>query len=86
MMTTLTVNINNKKTEKTIKAVLDAFGLDYNVEQPSDHAKRPLNKSEQVIYDGMKRSLEQIKLHQQGKIKLQNAKEALAEIEGSLED
>jgi hypothetical protein len=31
MMTTLTVNIDNKKTEKAIKGVLDAVDLDYSV-------------------------------------------------------
>ena len=32
-MTTLTVNINNKKTEKAVKAVLDALGLNYNIDK-----------------------------------------------------
>jgi len=85
-MTTLTVNIEDKKTEKAVKAVLDAFGLNYDVNKQSAPADRPLNKSEQVIYDNLKGSLEQIKLHRQGKIKLQNAKEAIAELEASLED
>jgi hypothetical protein len=31
-MTILTVNINNKKIEKAIKAILDALGLNYNIE------------------------------------------------------
>jgi len=30
-MTTLTVNIDNKKSEKAVKAVLDALGLSYNL-------------------------------------------------------
>ncbi|HWZ15333.1 MAG TPA: hypothetical protein VNW95_08865 [Mucilaginibacter sp.] len=79
-MTTLTVNINNKKTEKAIKAVLDAFGLDYNIMQDADTAKRPLNKSEQVIYDRLKRSAEEIRLYKEGKIKLQDASEFLNEL------
>jgi len=49
-MTTFTVNIDNKKTEKAIKSILDAIDLDYNIEHPSI-TKRPLNKSEQVIYN-----------------------------------
>lgn len=33
-MTTLTVNINDKKTEKAVKAVLDALGLNYSIDKP----------------------------------------------------
>jgi hypothetical protein len=78
MMTTLTVNINNKKAEKAIKAMLEALGLDYNIAINS--SDRPLNKSEQAIYDGMKRSLAQIKLHQEGKLELKTIEEVLAEL------
>jgi GTP cyclohydrolase I len=79
-MTTLTVNIDNKKTEKAIKAVLDAFGLDYNVAQNADSAKRPLTKAEQAMYKRLKRSFEQIRLHQEGKIKLPTIEDVLAEL------
>lgn len=86
MMTTLTVNIDNKKTEKAIKAVLDAFGLDYNVEQSAGPPlnRRPLTQSEQHLYKRLKNSFEQIKLHQEGKVKLQDARAALLEIEAEL--
>lgn len=33
IMTTLTVNINDKKTEKAVKAFFDALGLSYNEEE-----------------------------------------------------
>jgi len=79
-MTTLTVNIKNKKTEKAIKAVLDAFDLDYDIKQGADEANRPLNKSEQVIYDRLKKSAEEIKLYKEGKIKLQTASDFLNEL------
>jgi len=78
-MTTLTVNIDNKKTEKAIKAILDAFGLDYNIEHP-ETTKRELNKSEQIIYDRLKKSAEEIKLYKEGKIQLQDATEFLNEL------
>jgi len=77
-MTTLTVNIEDKKTEKAIKAVLDAFGLDYNVAK--DNTKRPLSKSEQVMYNRLKRSVKEIKLYKEGKIELQDAREFLNEL------
>ena len=79
-MTTLTVNISNKKTEKAIKAVLDALGLDYNIDEHVDAAKRPLNKSEQVIYNRLKKSAEEIKLFKEGKVRLQDATEFLNEL------
>ncbi|MDB5141422.1 MAG: hypothetical protein JWQ66_135 [Mucilaginibacter sp.] len=79
-MTTLTVNIDNKKSEKAVKAVLDALGLSYNIETNPNHAQRPLNKSEQRVYNNMKRSLEQIKLQQEGKINLRDARELLNEL------
>ena len=79
-MTTLTVNIDNKKSEKAVKAVLDALGLSYNVEPKADHLQRPLNKAEQRVYKNMKHALEQIKLHQEGKIELRDARELLNEL------
>ncbi len=78
-MTTLTVNIEDKKTEKAIKAVLDAFGLDYNVEKATREV-RPLNKQEQKMYDRLERSVKQIKLYKEGKIELKTIEEVLAEI------
>jgi len=83
-MTTLTVNITNKKTEKAIKAVLDAFGLDYSIDQHADAARRHLTQPEQQLYKRLKNSFEQIKLHQEGKVKLQDARSALLEIEAEL--
>jgi hypothetical protein len=77
-MTTLTVNIDDKKTEKAIKAVLDAFGLDYNVAK--DNAKSPLTKQEQLMYNRLKRSVKQINLYKEGKIELKTIEEVLAEL------
>ena len=79
-MTTLIVNIDNKKSEKAVKAVLDALGLSYNVESNSGQAKRPLNKSEEHVYNNVKQSLEQIKQHQEGRTKLRDARELLNEL------
>lgn len=83
-MTTLTVNIDSKKAEKAIKAVLDALGLSYNIEHNTGSENQQLNNHEQRVYDNLKRSFTKIKMHKEGKIKLQNAKEGIAEIEASL--
>lgn len=79
-MTTLTVNIHNKKTERAIKAVLDAFGLEYNISQGAGIESPPLTKAEQLMYDRLKKSAEEIRLYKEGKIKLQNASEFLNEL------
>ena len=80
IVTTLTVNIDNKKSEKAVKAVLDALGLSYNIQSDRDQAQRPLSKAEQRVYNNLKRSLEQIKLHQEGKIDSRDARELLHEL------
>jgi hypothetical protein len=79
-MTTLIVNIDNKKSEKAVKAVLDALGVSYNIKADTYLVQRPLNKAEQHVYNNMKESLEQIKLHQEGKIELRDARELLNEL------
>ena len=79
-MTTLTVNIDNKKSEKAVKAVLDALGLSYNVVPTPENTQRPLSKAEQKLYTNLKKSFAQIKLHQEGKIELKSIEEVLAEL------
>jgi hypothetical protein len=76
-MTTLTVNIDDKKTEKAIKAVLDAFDLDYNIDK---HPEKSLTKSEQAMFKRLKKSAEQIKLYKEGKIKLRPIEDVIAEL------
>jgi hypothetical protein len=65
---------------------LDALGLNYSIEQHTDSAKQPLNAEEQRVYNNLKHSFTKIKLHKEGKVKFQNAKEAISEIEASLKD
>lgn len=78
-MNTLTVNIDNKKSEKAIKAVLEALGLDYNI-TPATDKTRPLNKAEQRIFNDMKNALEIAQLYKKGEIKLKSARELLDEL------
>jgi len=79
-MTTLTVNIDNKKAEKAIKAVLDALGLNYNIEQDVKPVNKVFNKTEQRIYNNLKNSAEQIKLYKEGKLELRDASALLDEL------
>lgn len=79
-MTTITVNIDNKKSEKAIKAVLDALGVSYNIEHGSNSGTQPLSKSEQKVYKNLKTSFEEIRLHQDGKTELKDARDFLNEL------
>ena len=81
-MTRLTVNIDNTQSEKVVLAVIKALGLSYEVESTGliDGAERPLNKAELAMYKRLKKSFEQIKQHQEGKIELKTIEEVLAEL------
>jgi hypothetical protein len=79
-MTRLTVNIDNRKSKKVILAVVQALGLSYEVEPAKAFADKPLNKAELAMYKRLKKSFEQIKLHQEGKIELKTIEEVLAEL------
>jgi len=47
---------------------------------PENQATRPLTKAEKRVYNKLKRSFEEIKLHQEGKIELRDARELLNEL------
>lgn len=81
-MTRLTVNIDNSDSEKVILAVVEALGLKYEVEHAETlpYAEKSLNKAELALYNRLKKSLKQIKLHQDGKIELKTIEEVLAEL------
>jgi hypothetical protein len=79
-MTTLTINIDNKKSEKALLAMVDALNLTYELAPKTDKKQRPLNKAEMKLYNGLKQSLKEIKLHQEGKIELRDARELLNEL------
>jgi hypothetical protein len=75
-MTTLTVDIENEKDLPVLKEILTKFGLNYKV------SKGPvLNKDGDKLYKKLKKSFTEIKDWEAGNIKLQDAKEAIKEIE-----
>ncbi len=80
VMTTLTVNIENRKSEKAVKAVLDALGLNYEVASNIKAKERILNRAEHARYNYLETAFEQINLHQEGKIELRDAKDFLDEL------
>ena len=78
-MTTLTVNINDDKDLPVLKEILNRFGLDYTVDK-SD----VLNKDEGKLLRKLKKSFSEINEWESGKLKLQDAKDAIREIESEL--
>ncbi|WP_028298655.1 hypothetical protein [Olivibacter sitiensis] len=82
-MSKLIVNIDDRKSEKVVLAVLQALGLSYEMEAPEEsivNVAKPLNKAEQAMYKRLKTAFEEIKLHQEGTIKLKTIEEVLAEL------
>ncbi|ASU33795.1 hypothetical protein [Mucilaginibacter xinganensis] len=79
-MATLSVNIDNKKSEKAVKAMLDALDLSYSFTTDDEQVTQPPNKAEEVIYHKLRRALEQIILHQEGRLKLNNIDEVITEL------
>ncbi len=78
-MTTLTVNINNGKDLPVIKEILTRFGIDYKVNESP-----VINEQEDKLYKKLKKTFSEIKDWEAGKIKLQDAREAIDEIEAEL--
>ena len=75
-MATLTVHIDNEKDLPILKEILNRFGASYNEEA----GERPLNKAEKATYKRLKTSFEEIKLYNEGKIELRDARELLNEL------
>jgi len=78
-MTTLTVNIDNEKDLPVLKEILTRFGLNYKIDKNAQ-----LNKDGDKLLKKFKKSFTEIKEWETGKVKLQNAREAIAEIEAEL--
>lgn len=72
-MTTITVNVNNKKSEKAIKALFEALQLPYEVHK-NDVSLRSLTKDELVLFDRLKDSLSSIKKWEEGDLELNDAR------------
>lgn len=77
-MTTLTVNIENDKDLPLLKEILNRFGLEYKVNSESVESEQ--------LYKKLKKSFSEIKDWEAGKLKLQSAEEAIAEIEKELKN
>ncbi len=82
-MITFTVSVDDKKSEKVIKAFFDALEIRYNVDQaPADDLERPLNKKEQQLFNRLKSSLNDIKKWEKGEMELSDARTFLNGLPG----
>lgn len=80
-MTTITVNIDNEKDLPVLKEILNRLGLTYQINEQDD-----LCEEDKILYQRFKKTFKEIKDWEAGTVKLQLAKEAIAEIEAELRD
>jgi hypothetical protein len=80
-MTTLIVNIDNDKDLPVLKEILTRFGLNYKINNGPE-----LNKDGDKLLKKLKKSFTEINDWEAGQIKLQNAKDAITEIEAELKN
>jgi len=78
-MTKLTVYIEHDKDLPVLKEILTRIGLNYKVNGETAHAKK-----EDKLYKKLKKSFIEIKDWEAEKLTLQDAKEAIKEIEAEL--
>ena len=78
-MAILTVNIDNEKDLLILKEILKRFGLKYKVEKQSESAR-----GSEELYDRFKETFKEINDWEAGRVNLQSAEEALAQIESEL--
>lgn len=81
-MATFTINTEDKKSEKALKAILKALEIDYEVKSKDEVEPkvRPLNKKEKQIYESLKGSLTDIEKWKKGELELKDAKSFLDEL------
>jgi len=74
-MTTFTVNVHDKRSEKAIKAFFEALQLPYEVQKtPEVSSSRPLGKNEQELFNRLKNSFSDIKKWEKGELELNDAR------------
>ena len=81
-MATFTINTEDKKSEKALKAILKALELDYQIQSSgkAESKPRPFNKKEKQVFESLKGSLIDIKRWERGEIELKNARDLLNEL------
>jgi len=81
-MATFMVSTDDKKSEKVLKAFLNALELNYEIKSKDEVEPkvRPFNKKEKQIYESLKGSLTDIKKWEKGELELKDAKAFLNEL------
>ncbi len=75
-MATFMVSTDDKKSEKVLKAFLNALELNYEIKSKDEVEPkvRPFKKKEKQIYESLKGSLTDIKKWKKGELELKDAK------------
>lgn len=78
-MTTLKIDIENEQDISAIKEILSKFNVSYQVEN-----QKVLSGSSLELYEDLKSALQQVRLHQNGHVKLKTLKQGLADLKNEL--
>ncbi len=81
-MATFMVSTENKKSEKALKAFLNALEINYKIENKdkSEAESRPLNKKEKQIFESLKNTFIDVKKWERGELEFKDAKTFLDEL------
>lgn len=81
-MATFMVSTDDKKSEKVLKAFLNALELDYEVKSKdeAEPKSRPFNKKEKQIFESLKNTFLDIKKWEKGELEFKDAKTLLDEL------
>ena len=74
-MTTLKIDIENEQDVLAIKEILGKFNVSFKLEKPDF-----MNEASLEVYEGLKASLQQIQLHENGQVKLKTLKQGLMDL------
>jgi len=74
-MATFTVSTEDKKSEKVLKAFLNALELNYEIKnaEKAETKTRPFNKKEKQLYESLKNTFIDIKKWEKGELEFKDA-------------
>ncbi len=81
-MATFMVSTADKKSEKALKAILNALKLNYEIKSKDEVElkSRPFNKKEKQIFESLKNTFIDIKKWERGELEFKDAKTLLDEL------
>ncbi|MEX8549013.1 MAG: hypothetical protein V5804_15550 [Mucilaginibacter sp.] len=81
-MATFTINTEDKKSEKALKAILKVLEIDYQVQSlnKAESKPQPFNKKEKQLYESLKNTFHDIEKWKKGELEFKDARTLLDEL------